>query len=118
MKYLPIFMDLSITPCLGVGGGIVAARKVAQLRTANAQVTVIAPKLCQELSALVDEQSIEYVSGYFNEDDLKNKMLVIAATDDTEVNQQVSELAKQRNLPVNVVDNSWHNYGRPMHKLQ
>lgn len=82
-----------------------AARKVAQLRKANAQITVIAPKLCQELSALVDKKSIDYVAGHFSKTNLKNKMLVIAATDDAAVNQQVSELAKERNLPVNVVDN-------------
>ena len=82
-----------------------AVRKVAQLRKANAQITVIAPKLCQELSALVDKKSIDYVAGHFSKTNLKNKMLVIAATDDAAVNQQVSELAKERNLPVNVVDN-------------
>ena len=105
MKYLPIFLDLTIAPCLVVGGGTVAARKVEQLRKANAQITVIAPKLCQKLSALVDKKSIDYMAGHFSEDNLKNMMLVIAATEDAAVNQQVSELAKERNLPVNVVDN-------------
>lgn len=105
MKYLPIFLDLTVSPCLVVGGGTLAARKVEQLRKANAQITVIAPKLCQELSALVDKKLIDYVAGHFSEDNLKDRMLVIAATDDAAVNQQVSELAKERNLPVNVVDN-------------
>ncbi|TDJ20039.1 MAG: siroheme synthase, partial [Gammaproteobacteria bacterium] len=98
MKYLPIFLDLTVSPCLVVGGGTLAARKVEQLRKANAQITVIAPKLCQELSALVDKKSIDYVAGHFSEDNLKDRMLVIAATDDAAVNQQVSELAKERNL--------------------
>ena len=57
-----------------------AARKVGQLRKANAQITVVAPKLCQELSALVDKKSIDYIAGHFSEDNLRDKMLVIAAT--------------------------------------
>ena len=113
MKYFPIFLDVTITPCLVVslspclvvGGGVVAARKVEQLRRANAKIIVVAPELCPELSALVDKQLIEYVCGDFHEDNLQDKMLVIAVTDDVVVNQRVSELAKERNLPVNVVDN-------------
>jgi uroporphyrin-III C-methyltransferase / precorrin-2 dehydrogenase / sirohydrochlorin ferrochelatase len=105
MKYLPVFLDITITPSLVVGGGVVAARKVEQLRRANAQVTVVAPELCSELSGLADAQLIKYVCSDFSEDNLQDKMLVIAATDDANVNKRVSELAKERNLPVNVVDN-------------
>jgi len=105
MKYLPVFLDITITPSLVVGGGVVAARKVNQLRRANAQVTVVAPELCPELSGLANEQLINHICGHFSEDHLQDKMLVIAATDDVAVNRRVSELAKERNLPVNVVDN-------------
>jgi len=105
MKYLPIFLDITKMPCLVVGGGSVAARKVEQLRKANAQVIVVAPELCHELSVLADRQLIEYKCSDFNEDNLRDKILVIAATDDTSVNKLISELANERNLPVNVVDN-------------
>lgn len=105
MKYLPIFFDITIKPCLVVGGGVVAARKVEQLRRANAQVSVVAPELCSELSTLADENLIEHICASFNEEHLQDKMLVIAATNNISVNKHVSELAKERNLPVNVVDN-------------
>ncbi|MFT5453507.1 MAG: uroporphyrin-III C-methyltransferase/precorrin-2 dehydrogenase/sirohydrochlorin ferrochelatase, partial [Enterobacterales bacterium] len=105
MKYLPVFLDVTITPCLVVGGGVVAARKVEQLRRANAQILVVAPELCPELTTLVNKQLIEYVCANFSEDNLQDKILVIAATDDAAVNKRVSELARERNLPVNVVDN-------------
>ena len=72
MKYLPVFLDMTITPCLVVGGGVVAARKVEQLLRSNAQVTVLAPELCSELSKFVDEQLIEYVSANFSEEYLQN----------------------------------------------
>ncbi len=105
MKYLPIFLEITKTPCLVVGGGTVAARKVGQLRRANAKVIVVAPELCRELSVLADKHLIQYKCSDFNEDELQDKTLVIAATDDATVNKYISELANQRNLPVNVVDN-------------
>ena len=106
MKYLPIFYDLSVRPCLVVGAGEIAARKVRQLRKAEASVTVIAPDICDELQGLVDNKEIQYIAERFSEEILHDKMLVIAATNDEEVNRQVSELAKAQNIPVNVVDNT------------
>ncbi len=104
MKYLPIFYDLSVLPCLVVGAGEIAARKVRQLRKAEASVTVVAPDICEELKVLLDDNKINYILEHFSEEMLNDKMLVIAATNDEEVNEQISELAKARNIPVNVVD--------------
>jgi uroporphyrin-III C-methyltransferase/precorrin-2 dehydrogenase/sirohydrochlorin ferrochelatase len=105
MKYLPIFYDLSVRPCLVVGAGDIAARKVRQLRKAEATVIVIAPDICDELKVLVDKNEIQYIAKRFSKELLEGKMLVIAATNDQEVNKQVSELAQAKNIPVNVVDN-------------
>ncbi len=104
MKYLPIFYDLSVRPCLVVGAGDIAARKVRQLRKAEATVIVIAPDICDELKSLVDNNEIQYIAKQFSKEYLDDKMLVLAATNDQEVNTQISELAKERNIPVNVVD--------------
>ena len=105
MKYLPIFYDLSVFPCLVVGAGEIAARKVRQLRKAEASVIVVAPEICKELKELAESKEINYISEKFSEKLLGDKMLVIAATNDEEVNKKVSELAKAQNIPVNVVDN-------------
>ena len=105
MKYLPIFYDLSVCPCLVVGAGEIAARKVRQLRKAEASVIVVAPKICKELKELAESKEINYISEKFSEELLGDKMLVIAATNDEEVNKKISELAKAQNIPVNVVDN-------------
>lgn len=105
MKYLPIFYDLSVRPCLVVGAGDIAARKVRQLRKAKATVIVIAPDICDELKSFVDNNEIQYIAKQFSKELLDDKMLVIAATNVQEVNKQVSEQAKERNIPVNVVDN-------------
>jgi len=105
MEYLPIFIQIKNRPCLVVGGGSIAARKVALLRKAQADVTVVSPELCDELKALNDDGAIHYVARGFEEADLDSCVLVIAATDQREVNERVSELAHDLRLPVNVVDN-------------
>jgi uroporphyrin-III C-methyltransferase/precorrin-2 dehydrogenase/sirohydrochlorin ferrochelatase len=105
MEYLPIFFQIKHRPCLVVGGGSIAARKVALLRKAQANVTVVSPELCGELQTLKDDGLIQHVAREFVENDLEMCVLVIAATDQAVVNESVSELANQLRLPVNVVDN-------------
>ena len=105
MEYLPIFIQIKNRPCLVVGGGSIAARKVALLRKAQADVTVVSPELCDELMTLSDDGLINYVARGFEEADLENCVVVIAATDQHDVNERVSRLAHDLRLPVNVVDN-------------
>ncbi len=104
MKFFPIFLNIKQRSCLVVGGGDVAARKVTLLRKAGARVTVVAPTLCMQLAALRDQGDIQHVERAFAEADLDSRVMVIAATNDDEINRRVSELAEQRCLPVNVVD--------------
>jgi uroporphyrin-III C-methyltransferase/precorrin-2 dehydrogenase/sirohydrochlorin ferrochelatase len=96
-----------------VGGGEVAARKVDLLLRANAHVLIVAPELNEELKKLARKKSgneqrerhVTHRRGTFRSDDLMDAALVVAATDDAEVNREVSEAAKLRNIAVNVVDN-------------
>lgn len=104
MKFLPVFMDVVNQPCLVVGGGEVAARKVALLREAGARVSVVAPILSESLAALAGSQSIEHLSREFRPDDVNGRQLVVAATDDEKVNRDVSAACKALRIPVNVVD--------------
>lgn len=105
MKFLPIFFDIIDRPCLVVGGGEVAARKVGQLLSANGKVFVLAPSLCPALASMLVEGTIEHKATEFTADLLEDYVLVIAATDNAAVNEEVSKLAQARQLPVNVVDN-------------
>ena len=105
MEYLPIFIQIKHRPCLVVGGGSIAARKVALLRKAQADVTVVSPELCEELQTLKDEKSIQHQAREFENSDLADCVAVIAATNQRPVNERVSELAHKLRLPVNVVDN-------------
>ncbi len=104
MDFLPIFIDIKDRINLVVGGGDIAARKVSLLLKAQGRIRVISPKLCGNLTDLVDKGSIEYIAREFSVEDLQKAYLVIAATDSAEVNRQVSEAAKKLHLPVNVVD--------------
>ena len=101
MDYLPIFLNIQGKLCLVVGGGAVAHRKASVLVTAGATVKVVAPELANDFAGLA---GIEYVAGRFQPAHLDGVALVIAATNDSAVNQQVSQQARTRNIPVNVVD--------------
>lgn len=105
MEYLPIFIQIKNRPCLVVGGGSIAARKVALLRKAQANVVVVSPELCHELQQLKDKNLIQHHIRNFAQSDLEDCVLVIAATSDHAVNESVSVLANKLRLPVNVVDN-------------
>jgi len=104
MDYLPIFLKVRQRPCLVVGGGKVAARKVALLNRAGAHLRVVSPELCDELRALLDRAAITHETREFRDEDLDGCVLAIAATDNHAVNSRVSELATVQRIPVNVVD--------------
>lgn len=104
MDYLPIFLKLQDRPCAVIGGGEVAARKVALLLEAGARVTVTAPELCDALGDRLRQGGIAYRAGAFTPAALHGMALVIAATDDRAVNAEVSRIAQEQRLPVNVVD--------------
>ena len=105
MRFLPIFMDIRNKPSLVVGGGQVAARKVYLLHRAGAQVAIVAPVLCEELQRWADSGDVQYIQREFQAADIHGRHVVIAATDNTAVNEQVARLAQEQGIPVNVVDN-------------
>ena len=104
MDFLPIFMNVQGESCLVIGGGKVASRKVFMLLRAGASVSVVSPELCQDLSIRKDEGEIIHVNRAFEDTDLVNCKIVIAATNNESVNMKVSKLAKSKGIPVNVVD--------------
>lgn len=106
MDYLPIFIDVKQQPCLIVGGGAVAARKMAVLRKAGASITVVSPSLSSELAMHLEKGNIQHEARVFTDSDIDGCVLVVAATDNAEINQHIASLAKQKNILVNVVNHS------------
>ncbi len=104
MDFLPIFLNLKGTRCLVVGGGAVAARKAGLLAGCGAKVAVVAPELGETLAAEAAAGRIGHIAARFEGVHVAGAALVIAATDDHEVNAAVSRAAKARDIPVNVVD--------------
>ncbi|SDX23801.1 uroporphyrin-III C-methyltransferase / precorrin-2 dehydrogenase / sirohydrochlorin ferrochelatase [Thiocapsa roseopersicina] len=104
MEFLPIFQDIRDKPCLVVGGGVTAARKVGSLLRAGAAVTVVAPDLVDSLNDLADTGAIRHLVRRFESGDIQGNRLVIAATNDRGVNRKIAELAREHDIPVNVID--------------
>ncbi len=104
MDYLPLFADIRNQPCLVVGGGSVARRKVDLLLRADATVTVNAPELDPELQELAERGELTWVAETFNQDLLKQQLLVIAATNDAKLNSEIAAQCKQQQTLCNVVD--------------
>lgn len=106
MDYLPVFLNIKQRHCLIVGGGSVAVRKIRLLLRAGACIRVVSPAISDELSSLLLQSSaITHIAETFRADHLQDMALVIAATDNREVNQAISLAAKKACIPVNVVDN-------------
>ncbi len=104
MNYLPIFIDIKQKPCLVVGGGDIAYRKINLLLKANAQVNCIAKEACGNIIALADDNKITLTQRNFESSDVDAQRLIISATDNKQLNAEVSDLANFANIPVNVVD--------------
>jgi uroporphyrin-III C-methyltransferase/precorrin-2 dehydrogenase/sirohydrochlorin ferrochelatase len=104
MRHLPIFLDVKGAPALVVGGGRVAARKIALLHCVDAATTVIAPAACPEIEALSAGGKLRWLRRTFEPGDVAGMRIVFAATDDPAVNDAVARAARIERIPVNVAD--------------
>ena len=104
MSFYPICLDLEAKPCVVVGGGRVAERKVLGLLACSAQVSVISPVLTEKLQQQHADGNIRWIDREYLQGDLAQAFLVIAATDDEETQKQVYEEAASKNLLLNVAD--------------
>ena len=105
MQYLPLFADLKSRACLVIGGGAVAERRVGLLLAAGANVSVIARELTsQTLRALAADQRFTLEVGSFETQSLEPYWLIVAATDDRELNARVARAAEAQKRFCNVVD--------------
>lgn len=104
MRYYPIFLDVQARPCLVVGGGEVAERKVHALLQAGGQVTVISPTLTPPLQTWEAERRIAVRLRPYEPGDLNGFALVFAATDDDALQRRIAAEAHEAGILVNVVD--------------
>ncbi|MEQ8494109.1 MAG: siroheme synthase CysG, partial [Gammaproteobacteria bacterium] len=104
MDYFPVFLALAERPCLVVGGGAVAARKIALLLRARAAVTVVARRAGDEVRALHAGGRLVLEERDFRSDDVTGHVFIVAATDAAATNAAVAAAAHAHGILVNVVD--------------
>jgi len=101
VSYFPFFVEIKDEKCLVVGGGMVALRKIEKLLPFGVEITVVSPAFCTEIEVMTD---IRKVQRPFEKRDIEGMLFVIGATDDEGVNEEISALCRERNIPVNIVD--------------
>ncbi|MCL4467250.1 MAG: bifunctional precorrin-2 dehydrogenase/sirohydrochlorin ferrochelatase [Chloroflexi bacterium] len=106
--HYPLMLVLRDRLCVVVGGGDVAARKVAALLDCQARVKVIAPAPGPALRALAGQCAIDLAIREYRGGDLVGAALVFAATDQPEVNRAVWDEARELGVPVNAADDPDH----------
>jgi len=104
LAYYPMFLNISGKRCVVVGGGHIALRKVRALLEHGANVEVISPDPCPELNKLVESGEVKVLRRRYQAGDLQGALIAIAATDNSDVNQQVVKEARGKAVLVNVAD--------------
>lgn len=101
MGYFPFFMDIKEKMVVVIGGGTVALRKIEKLLPFETSIRVIAPEICEKISQI---SNVEKLQRCFRDSDIDGAFAVIGASDDTALNAHIAMLCRERNIPVNIVD--------------
>ena len=104
MDHLPIFINIRKKPCVVIGGGDIALRKINILLKAQAKVDCLSPSFSRDIKNLSKDGHITLINKSFDQTDIKDYSIIIAATDDSSVNSSISAIAQVKKIPVNVVD--------------
>ncbi|WP_339244641.1 NAD(P)-dependent oxidoreductase [Paenibacillus sp. FSL R10-2796] len=105
-RYLPIMLDCEGQPCVVIGGGVVAERKVSGLLEAGAAVKVISPSLTDPLDSLAEKGLLIWMDRTYAPGDLRGAFLVYAATNDRAVNEEVARESRRLGIHVNVASHA------------
>jgi len=104
---LPASLLVAGKPCLVVGGGKIAARKVGHLLDAEAGVTVVSPQVTAELQEWVEQDRVRHHARDFADADVEGQSLVFAVTDNTEVNRRIIECCRRQGALCSAADENW-----------
>lgn len=102
----PIFLRMNLFETLIVGGGAVALEKLSFLlkSSPNARVKMVSKTFDQEILEIAQGKDVKLFAREFESNDINGMQLVIAATDNLEVNRLIHQLCKSNNILVNVAD--------------
>ena len=103
-KLLPIFLKVNNQPCLIIGGGKIAYQKIKQLIVCEADISVVSKECINEIELLYKNDEIKLIRSRYDEKYINGYKLIISATSDNKVNNQVYIDAEKKGIPVNIVD--------------
>src|SRR3972149_7391549 len=104
MSYFPIVLERPGRRCRGIGGGVIAERKIAGLLGVGAEVTVISPEVTPAILNWSKNNSIQLTARCYQNGDLSGHELVFVATDDSAVNERAYQESKSYGVWVNAAD--------------
>lgn len=102
--WFPQFVDVRGKQILIAGAGIIASRRISTLAGFDVQIKVVAPKVSETVRGLAESGRVSLEERPFEEGDLPGADLVLAATDDREVNRRIGLLCREKGIAVNVAD--------------
>ena len=104
-RYYPAFIDIRNRECVVVGGGALGEEKAVKLLECGASVTVIAERVEPAVAALAERGAIRWKRRRYRDGDLAPAFIAIVAdTSDDALNRRIAADARERNIPLNVVD--------------
>ena len=100
--FFPVFLNIENKNCLIVGGGKVALRKINKLLKYKASITVISKNIIKEIKLLKDIKIIiKEFEEYNNKEYLKKYFLIVAATNDKKLNENIADICLKENILIN-----------------
>lgn len=102
--FYPVFLNLRNIPVLLVGGGEIAWRKADSLMSSGCSLTVIAPSVIPEFEPFLSRKNFRWEARVYRPGEAKDYVLILAATDDADTNQQVYDDARASERLINVAD--------------
>ena len=103
-EYYPVYLNLAGKRCVILGGGTIAQGKLAALRDAGANITVISPQSTDGIKRAAQRGHITLLQREYQPGDLESAFIAVAATNVWHVNRQIYEEAEERGVLLNVVD--------------
>ena len=104
MKFYPVNLNLENKKSVVIGGGKVALRKILTLLDCGARVEVITPEACEEISQLAEDKKIILLCEKYSAEKLCDGVILIAATNDLELNKKILADGRKKNFLVNAVE--------------
>jgi siroheme synthase-like protein len=108
MGYFPVSLELAGRPCVVIGGGVIAERRIEALLAAGAEVTVVSPTLTAVLGGMAAVGRLRHLARAYQPGDLRGTVLALTATDDPAVTAAVAKEARMLGVWLNAADDPAH----------